>query len=85
MSMSTEELQRIQKTKTLSNKIFNFGESTYQSKHVLEIPISINNKKNYVKTEILKDDIPWLIGKETMRRLQMKIDVFNLKASYRCH
>ena len=64
-------------TKKESNKVFKFGESCYKSKEVMEIPVVLEGKKFYLKTEILQGDIPWLIGKKTMSNMDMKIDMKN--------
>ena len=58
-----------------SNKTFFFGETSYESSGVVKIPCKIKNKCFYIKTEILKGDIPWLIGRETMEKMKMIIDV----------
>ena len=75
MGLSKEELKRLNDTKKESNKVFNFGESSYKSKGVLEIPVILRERKFYLKTEILQGDIPWLIGKKTMSRMGMVIDL----------
>ena len=64
-------------TKRESNKIFHFGESSFRSKGVIEIPVILKGKKIYLKTEILQGDVPWLIGKKTMGRMGMLIDLKN--------
>ena len=58
-----------------SNKTFNFGESSYRSKGVLEIPVALKGQKFYLRTEILEGNIPWLIGKHTMSRMGMMINM----------
>ena len=63
-------------TRKQSDKVFNFGETSYKSKGVMEIPVTWNDKKFYLKTEILEGDIPWLVGKTAMHNLGM---VLNLK------
>ena len=62
-------------TKKESNKIFKFGESIFMLKGVIEIPVMMKGQKFYLKTEILQGDVPWLIGKETMSRMGMTIDL----------
>ena len=59
----------------MTNKVFNFGESSFKSKGVFEIPVIMKDKKFYLKTEILQGDIPWLIGKKTMGRMGLMIDL----------
>ena len=62
-------------TRKESHKVFNFGESAFKSKGVIEIPVSLKGRKFYLKTEILQGDVPWLIGKKTMNRMGMVIDM----------
>ena len=69
------ELKRIRETKEESNKVFKFGESSYKAKCVMELPVVLKDRKFYLRTEILQGDIPWLIGKKTMSRMGMRIDM----------
>lgn len=64
-------------SKRQSDRVFRFGNSNYESTSVVEIPCIVgkNREKIYIKTTILKGDIPWLIGRETMENLKMVIDV----------
>ena len=62
-------------TKRDSNKVFKFGESSFKSRGIIEIPVVVKGKKFYLKTEILQGDVPWLIGKGTMSRMGMTIDL----------
>ena len=55
--------------------MFNFGESSFKSKGVIEIPVTLKGQKFYLATEILQGDVPWLIGKKTMSRMGMVIDL----------
>ena len=75
MGLSLSELKRIRETKKESNKVFKFGESSYKSKGVMELPVVLKDRKFYLRTEILQGDIPWLIGKKTMSRMGMRIDM----------
>ena len=68
-------MKRLNDTKKESNKVFKFGESLFMSKGVIEIPVKIKGQKFYLKTEILQGDVPWLIGKRTMSRMGMTIDL----------
>ena len=54
-----------------SNKTFYFRETPYMSRGILKLPCQIGEHKFYIKTEILKGDIPWLIGRETMENMDM--------------
>ena len=75
MGLSRKELQRMVDTKVESHKVFKFGETNYKSKAVMEIPVMLGGRKFYLKTEILQGDIPWLIGKRTMSRMNMKLNM----------
>ena len=73
--MSREELKRMNETKRDSSKVFNFGETSFKSKGLMEIPVILKEQKFYLKTEILQGDIPWLMGKKTMSRMGMVMDL----------
>ena len=75
MGLSQKELKRLNDTKRESNKVFNFGESSFKSRGLIEIPVKIEGQKFYLKTEILQGNVPWLIGKKTMSRMGMVIDL----------
>lgn len=62
-------------TRKESNKAFKFGKCLYKSKGVLEIPVVLKGRKFYLCTEILEGDIPWLMGKRTMSKMGMTIDL----------
>ena len=56
--MSQNELKRMKDTRRESHKVFNFGTS-YKSKGVIEIPVTLKCRKFYLRREVL-GDIPWL-------------------------
>ena len=65
----------MRETKKESKKIFSCGESSYESKGLVEMPVVLKGKKFYLRTEILPGDIPWLIGKNTMNKMGMRINL----------
>lgn len=65
----------MKETRRQSNKTFNFGESSYKSTGIVEIPVTLKGKKFYLSTEILKGDVPWLIGKRTMSNMEMRLNL----------
>ena len=64
VSLDREEVQRVNRTKKESSKVFNFGETQYSSRGVVEIPVAVKGKKFYLITEIIQGDVPWLIGRK---------------------
>ena len=68
-------MKRMNETKRDSSKVFNFGETSFKSKGLMEIPVILKEQKFYLKTEILQGDIPWLMGKKTMSRMGMVMDL----------
>ena len=70
-----QEIKKMSKSMEQSNKTFYFGETPYLSRGILKLPCKIGEHKFYIKTEILKGDIPWLIGRETMENMDMVINV----------
>ena len=65
----------MKETKRESTKIFHFGESSYESKGLVEIPAMLKGEKFYLRTEVLQGDIPWLIGKSTMSKMGMMLNL----------
>ena len=70
-----QEIKKMSKSMEQSNKTFYFGETPYSSRGILKLPCKIGEHRFYIKTEILKGDIPWLIGRETMENMDMVINV----------
>src|SRR5215469_2227096 len=54
---------------------YNFGNSCFKVKKTLKIPCSIEGYRFNLLTDVIEGDIPWLMGKETMAKMDMKIDV----------
>ncbi len=75
MEMDKKGRERMKKSNKQSSRLFTFGDTTIGSRCTMEIPVVIGNEKVLIKTEILKGDVPWLIGKETMSRMNMKIHI----------
>ena len=80
VSLDREEVQRVNRTKKESSKVFHFGETQYSSRGVIEIPVVVKRKKFYLITEIIQGDVPWLIGKNAMGRMGMHLDIKRNKA-----
>ena len=80
MELEKKDLERIRLTRKKSTKSFYFGESVFHAKETLEIPVKLGGEKIYIRTEHLDGDIPWLMGKETMERMKLKLDVNGKKA-----
>ena len=76
--MSQKELKRMKDTRRESHKVFNFGTSSYKSKGIIEIPVTLKGRKFYLRTEVL-GDIPWLIGKKTMSNMGMMLNLKEYK------
>ena len=74
-SLDLEELKRINQTKRESSRRFNFGETQYISRGVIQIPAIVKGRRFTLATEILQGDVPWLIGKVAMGKMGMHIDV----------
>lgn len=55
----------------LKDKRYRFGETGYDVAKVLEIPCFLNGRRFSIRTEVVEGDIPWLIGVETLERLDV--------------
>jgi hypothetical protein len=81
MRVDGGERKKMLESKKVSTKIFKFGESEYKASSVMNIPCWVGGEKIYIRTVILKGDIPWLIGRETMAKLKMEINVGERKVT----
>src|SRR5678815_691114 len=52
-----------------------FGETEYQVCKIINIPCNTRGYEFLMRTEVVRGDIPWLVGKETMERMDMRIDM----------
>ena len=52
---------------------FKFGESEYKASKMIEIPCNVGGRKIYIRTIIVSGEVPWLIGRETMEKMDMRI------------
>ena len=50
MGLSQKELKRINDTRKESDKVFNFGESSFISKGTIEIPVILKGQNFYLET-----------------------------------
>ena len=73
--LSAEEVSRIKRTSVVVTRCFKFGETEYQSRKELQLPAWIGKEKIYLKTFVVDGNIPWLIGKNTMKNLKMELDM----------
>ena len=62
-------------TQRPSEKRFIFGETDYKARKVEVIPGEIGGIKVRVKTEVVEEDILWIIGKYWMIEKGLKIDM----------
>ena len=68
-------MTRIRKSEKFVSRKFRFGETTYDCRKELEIPVWLGGLKVYIRTFLVDGDIPWLIGRETMQRLRINLDL----------
>lgn len=54
-------------------RIFTFGKTEYKETKLLKLPCWIGNNKFFIKTVMVEGDIPWLIGRENMEKMEMEI------------
>ena len=80
MELDREGRERMKMSVKTSSRLFTFGDTNFASRCTMEIPVFIGGLRVFLKTEILKGDIPWLIGKDTMSRMDMKVHVKEKKA-----
>ena len=66
---------RLKDTEKRVEREFRFGESKYECRRELEIPVWIKGKKIYIRTCVVEGDIPWLIGRTTLQNLKVSLDL----------
>ena len=72
-SLSDTERKEIKECK--SSSLFRFGDGVeIRSKKVITIPVVLGRQKFFLDVEVVVNDIPLLISKATMKKLQMKLD-----------
>ena len=76
-------MARVKLTKQNADKKFKFGETEYESDKILELPCIIGRSKVFLRTYVLKGNIPWLIGRVTMQKLGAIVDFENNKVVFR--
>ena len=65
------------------NQRFKFGESRYKSEETIDLPVIMKMKGKgekivkQVTTHVVQGEVPFLLGKETMKKWGTKIDVNN--------
>ena len=81
--METNEIRKIRESKCESDKVFIFGESTFKSIGRMDLPVTIMNKRFYLRTEIINGDTPWLLGRKAMSNMDMIIKMKERKVEIR--
>ena len=81
--MDKEDMLRVKITMKEAEKTFKFGETEYRSDKLLELPCTIGQTKVFLRTYVVKGDIPWLVGKVTMEKLGTIIDFEEKKVVFR--
>jgi len=72
-TLSSEERKAI--VETSSDALFKFGDGVVsKSLKSLVIPVVIGNSRCAMKVEVVKEEIPLLISKASMKKMEMRID-----------
>lgn len=78
-SLSEEELSRVKDHK--SHAWFKFGDGIkVKSLRKVDIPCRIADKNCFIRTDVVSSDIPLLLGKPSMKKARMKLDIEHDKA-----
>ena len=77
-NLNEKEKQDVIKSERPGNSLFRFGDGVEsKSTKCVKIPVRIGSKFKDLSVEVVKNDIPLLIGKPTMSDMGMKIDFAN--------
>ena len=69
----------MRKSITKKERIFAFGKTQYIAKITILIPCKIGNRKCFIETYIVEGEIPWLVGKESLKRMGAVLDLERMK------
>ena len=61
---------------------YKFGESVYKALKEVRIPCSIDGFEFNIITVVVEGEIPWLIGRETMAKMKIDLDVARSIVTY---
>src|SRR5215469_9827209 len=73
--INKEELREVKNTMEKMSGSVLFGETKYEIFKTVQIPIKIGNLTTKMKIRIVKGEIPWLLGRETMEQLGLVLDL----------
>ena len=72
--LTEEEIEGIVKRCRRGEEAYWFGKTGYNMIKELELPMTIRERKIWVKMKMLNGDIPLLIGRKTIEDWKMKMD-----------
>ena len=75
MSMNGEDLWVVKDSMVPKGESYCFREKKVRVIKSLEIPIDIGGRKVQLITEVLEGDIPWLLGKRTLKKMRALLDI----------
>ena len=72
-SLTNEEMKKIKEEPSDQKFTFGIG-ATAQAKFRVKVPCWIKGKGGYLTTEVIENDIPLLLSRESLRRMHMILD-----------
>ena len=82
MSLRGEDRKRMLKEQRKIEEVYVFGKDNYNAFKSVKIPCSLGGIRFWVNTEVVKGDLPWLIGRETMERMGVEINLGEQKVTF---
>jgi hypothetical protein len=75
MCLTEGERDRMNVSQKKVERTYQFGASKYEAVKSVEVPCVIAGTRVFLVTEVVRGNIPWLIGCETLIRLGASIDL----------
>lgn len=77
------ELHEIEQSSQDCADTYRFGNTSYDAHKEVIIPCQLGKEKIYIRTVVVQGNIPWLIGKETMERMSIRMDYGNKRLFFK--
>src|SRR5215469_15579705 len=78
-TMKEKEKEELKLTEREEKNIFCFGNERYNSNHTVDIPVQLDKRRIKIRTSVIDGEMPWIIGKETIKKMGAQFDWNNQK------
>src|SRR5215469_16111224 len=78
-TMKEKEKEELKLTEREEKNTFCFGNERYNSNNTVDIPVQLDKRRIKIRTSVIDGEMPWIIGKETMKKMGAQFDWNNQK------